>query len=148
MTTVSQIITDAFRQSNLLAIGVEPTPLQQTEALRYLSRIVKSVFGNEVGDQLVAFPVGRDNISRPSGYPWWNDVPHNNWFVPKNTRVMLNVQNSVKLFLHPDPDDGSRFAAIDVSNNLATYPITVYGNGRLIEKQLTINLDTDGFEIS
>lgn len=146
MTLTSDIITDAFRQSNLLAIGVAPTVLQQAEALRYLNRIVKSVFGNEVGDPLTAFPIGRDNISRPAGYPWWDNVPSNDWFVPKNTRVMLNLNNTVSLYLHPDPDDGSRFAAIDASGNLATYPTTVVGNGRTIEGALSIVLDTDGFD--
>jgi hypothetical protein len=147
MTLVSQIITDAFRLSNLLALGVTPTALQQEEALRYLDRLIKSVFGNEAGDPLVAFPIGRNNVSRPSGYPWWDTVPSNDWFVPKNTRVMLNVDTAgINLYLHPDPDDGSRFAAIDVSDTLGTYPITVHGNGRTIEDSLSITMDTDGFD--
>lgn len=146
MTLVSQIITDAFRQSNILALGATPNTLQQDEALRYLNRIVKSVFGNEAGDPLTAFPIGRQNISRPSGYPWWDNVPDNDWFVPKNIRVMLNVDMSVNLYLHPDPDDGSRFAAIDAAGNLATYPVTVYGNGRTIESGLSVLLNTNGFD--
>jgi len=145
MTTVTQIIYDAYRQSNLLAIGVSPTTAEQDEALRYLNRIVKSVFGNEAGDPLTAFPIGRNNINRPSGYPWWDDVPDNEWFVSKNLRVMLNVDRSINLYLHPDPDDGSRFAAIDVSDNLATYPVTVYGNGRTIEGADWIVMNTNGF---
>lgn len=144
MTLTSDIIIDAFRQSNLLAIGVQPTTAQFAESLRYLNRIVKSVFGNEVGDPLTAFPIGRDNISRPAGYPWWDNVPSNDWFVPKNIRVMLNVDQPVSLYLHPDPDDGSRFAAIDASRNLATFPATVYGNGRTIENAFNIVLNTDG----
>lgn len=145
MTTVTQIIYDAYRQSNLLAIGVAPTTLEQEEALRYLNRIVKSVFGNEAGDPLTAFPIGRNGISRPSGYPWWDDVPDNDWFVNKNLRVMLNLENSLSLYLHPDPDDGSRFAAIDTADNLSTYPVTVYGNGRTIEGAHSITLNTNGF---
>lgn len=146
MTSVTQIITDAFRQSNLLAISASPTVPEQAEALRYLNRIVKSVFGHEAGDPLTAFPVGKNHISRPSGYPWWNTVPDNDWFVPKNTRVMLNLDQSIDLYLHPAPDDGSRFAAIDVSETLSTYPVTVYGNGNLIENDFTVVLSTDGFD--
>lgn len=144
MTLTSDIVTDAFRQSNLLAIGVAPTTLQQTEALRYLNRIVKSVFGNEVGDPLTAFPVGRNNINRPSGYPFWDDIPGNDWFVPKNIRIMLNLDNSVNLYLHPAPDDGTRFAVNDASGNLATYPVTVFGNGNMIETAVSITLNTNG----
>lgn len=147
MTTVSQIITDAFRQSNLLALGVSPTTLQQEEALRYVNRLVKSVFGNEAGDPLNAFPIGRDNIERPSGYPWWDNVPSNDWFVPKNIRVIFNLESALgDLYLHPDPDDGSRFAAIDSSDTLATYPVTVHGNGRQIEGAQSILLDTNGID--
>jgi hypothetical protein len=145
MTLTSEIITDAFRQSNLLAIGVSPTALQLAESLRYLNRIVKSVFGNEVGDPLTAFPLGRDNISRPSGYPYWNNTPAFDWYVPKNVRVMLNLTDSIQLWLHPQPDDGSRFAAIDASNDISTFPVTVNGNGRTIEGATSIILNTDGY---
>lgn len=144
MTLTSQIITDAYRQSNVLAIGTLPTADQQAEALRYLNRIVKSVFGNEAGDPLEVFPVGRKNIQRPSGYPWWNTVPDDDWFVPKNTRIMLNLEEPVSLYLHPQPDDGSRFAVIDTGENLSTYNTQVYGNGRLIEGAFNITLSTDG----
>lgn len=144
MTLVSEIITDAYRISNLLAIGTSPTTEQQTEGLRFLNRLVKSVFGNEAGDPLTAFPIGRNNINRPGGYPWWDQVPDNDWFVPKNYRLMLNLEAPVNLYLHPDPDDGSRFALIDVSNNLSTYNAVVYGNGRLIEGSNDITLTTDG----
>lgn len=146
MTTVSQVITDAFRQSNILALGITPTALQQEEALRFLNRIVKSVFGNEAGDPLEPFPIGRQHINRPSGYPWWDNVPDNDWFVPKNTRLMMNVDAETNLYLHPDPDDGSRFAVIDVSQNLSTFPATVYGNGRTIEGAFDIPLATDGLD--
>lgn len=146
MTTVTQIIFDAFRQSNLLAINATPTALQEAEALRFLNRIVKSVLGNEAGDPFTNFPIGRDGISRPSGYPWWNTVPDNNWFVPENTRVMLNLDQSVSLYLHPDPNDGSRFAAIDVAESLTNHPVTVYGNGRRIDGNTTISLDTNGLD--
>lgn len=143
MTVVSQIIIDAFRQSNLLALGVAPTTPQSDEALRYLNRIVKSVFGNEVGDQLDAFPIGRNDISRPQGWPWYNQTPPADWFVPKNTRVMLNLEASVSLYLHPLPDDGSRFAVSDPSENVATFNVTIYGNGRTIEGQPSIVLNTN-----
>lgn len=147
MTTVYQIIVDAYRQSNLIALGVAPTKLQETEALRYLERIVAQAFGNEAGDPLTGFPIGRANISRPIGYPWWDTVPDNYWFVPKNTRCNLNLDKTgVELFLDPAPNDGARFAVVDSSNNLATYPVVVHGNGAFIEGSESITLNTDGLE--
>ena len=147
MTTVYQIIVDAYRQSNLIALGVSPTQAQEVEALRYLNRIVTSAFGNEVGDPLVGFPIGRHNIDRPIGYPWWDTVPDNYWFVPKNTRCNLNLNSAITLYLDPDPIDGSRFAVVDASNNLATYPATVKGNGFFIDGAEETVLNTNGLEV-
>lgn len=147
MTTAYQIIVDAYRQSNLLAIGVEPTQIQESEALRYLNRLLKSVYGNEVGEALTGFPIGRTNISKPAGFPWWETVPDSNWFVPKNTRVNFNLEiPGVNLYLHPIPNDGSRFAALDVGNTLFDNPVTVHGNGFLINGQESIVLSEDGFD--
>ena len=143
MTITQQIITDAYRASNLIGVGESPDLAQQDEALRYLNRIVKSALGNEVGDILNSFPIGRKDISRPAGYPWWNDTPDNDWFVPKNTRLMCNLDNPVEVFLHPDPDDGSRLGAIDVPGNFSTNPLTIHGNGRLIEGATSVVLNVD-----
>ena len=145
MTLVSEIISDAYRLSNITRVGGSPTSDQETEALRYLNRLVKSVFGNEAGENLRPFPIGDTNISRPAEYPGWTNTPSGDWFVPKNLRVMLNLSAPVDLYLHPEPDDGSRFAALDVIGNLSTNNVTVYGNGRLIEGASTLTLDTDGY---
>lgn len=145
MTTVAQIITDAYRKSNLLALGASPSDAQNSEALRYLNRFVKSVFGNEAGDKFTSLPIGSENYARPSGYPWYTTTPDDSdWFVPANIRVMLNLGQSVNLYLTPTPDDGARFALVDVLGNLTTYPVTVYGNGRNIELEPSITLNTNG----
>jgi hypothetical protein len=144
MTTVTEIITDAYRKGNLVALGASPSDNQNTEALRYLNRIVKSVFGNEAGDKFTSLAIGSHNYSRPSGYPWYPTTPDDtDWFVPANTRVMFNLTETVNLYLTPHPDDGARFAAIDVSGNLSTYPVTIYGNGRSIESSPSIILNTN-----
>ena len=140
MTLVSDIITDAYRQSNLLAIGVAPKDPQNAEGLRYLNRIVKSVFGNEAGDPLTTFPLGRQNIARPSGFPNWGNDPSGEWFVPKNTRLILNLDAETGVYLPPNPNDGCRFAVTDAAGNLSTYPLVVYGNGRKIEGADTLPL--------
>jgi hypothetical protein len=142
MTLVSDIITDAYRRSNLIAVGQTPSTAQQTEALRYLNRIVKSVFGNEVGEKLEAFPIGRHNIKRPAGYPWWNNVPDNNFYLPPNVRVMMNIDDNthIDLYLHPDPPFGCRFAYnfMDPGRGQSA---TIYGNGRYLDGSDSINLD-------
>lgn len=144
MTLVSEIITDAFRQSNLLAIGSSPTANQQTEALRYVNRIVMSVLGNEAGENLEAFALGGNNIEAPSGYPWYGEEPWGDWYLPMNKRVMLNLTQAATIPLHPMPSDGARFAVVDTSDNVSTYNVTVQGNGRTIEDLTTLTLNTDG----
>jgi hypothetical protein len=144
MTIVQQIITDAYRNSNLIAVGTQPNLAQQNEALRYLNRLISSVFGNEAGEKLEAFPIGRVNIARPQGYPYYNQTPANNWFVPVNKRLMLNLDDPCSVYLTPMPCDGARFAIKDIQGNLSTNPLTVYGNGRTFENQQSLVLNTNG----
>jgi hypothetical protein len=146
LTTVSQLIIDAYRQSNLLAIGAAPTPNQEAEALRYLNRLVLSVLGNEVSNELSPIAIGRNGINRPQGYPWYDQVPPGQWFVPKNTQLMFNLTSPVEVWLNPIPDDGSRFAVSDISGNFSTNTVTIHGNGRNIEGSQTLVLNTDGID--
>lgn len=144
MTLVSQISTDAYRQSNLIPIGGAPTAAQLAEALRHLNRIVKSVFGNEAGEQLKAFPIGRNNIEAPSGYPWYNTIPGGDWFVETNRRLMLNLTETATVPLHPAPADGARMGVSDISETLASYDLVLDGNGRTIEDAPTLIVAESG----
>lgn len=144
MTLVSDIIRDAYRESNLIAIGTEPSGAQSNEALRLLNRIVSSVYGNEEGEELTAFMLGRENISRPEGYPWYNQAPGWDWFVPPNSRLVCNLSDPLTVYLSPNPDDGARFGVQDISGNLATNPLTVMGNGRNVGGATSLVFNTDG----
>lgn len=144
MTTVTQLITTAYRQSNLIARGTTPTTAELDEALYYLNNIVLSVLGNEAGEPLTPFPIGDKNLTHPAGYPGYDDVPDAEWFVPKNTRLMFNLNNAVDIYLHPAPNDGTRFGIQDVSGNLNAYNVTIYGNGANIEGAPTAVLNVDG----
>ena len=144
MTTVAQIIQDAFRASNLVATGASPTSDEQTEALRLLNRLVKSTIGNEAGEDFTNLPLGSEDVSRPSDHIWYDGNPGNDWFVPKNVRIVANLNEALSLYLHPEPNDGTRFAIVDIQQNFSTNPVTVYGNGRRINGQESVVLDTDG----
>ena len=134
MTLVSTIIRDAYRESNLIAITAQPTEAERDEGLSLLNRLLASVFGTDAGEQLDGLVIGRNNIDRPSGYPWYEQVPDTtDWFVPANTRLFLNLTSAQTIWLSPNPIDGQRWAFIDKSANLATFPLTVEGNGRTIE---------------
>jgi hypothetical protein len=147
MTLVSDIIRDAYRESNLIAIGTEPSGAQTDEALRLINRIVSSVYGNEEGEELTAFPLGSNDISRPAGYPWYDQAPGWDWFVPPNSRLVCNLSAALTVFLSPNPDDGDRFGVQDISGNLSTYPLTVVGNGRNISGSPSVVFSTDGTNV-
>lgn len=144
MTLVSEIMTDAYRLSNLIAVGTEPTANEKAEALRYLQRIVSSVLGNEVGDPLTYFPLGTANRTRPNGYPAWGQDPGADWFVPRNSRLSLNLDSPTTVYLHPAPHDGTRFAISDAAQSLDTAPLTINGNGFFIEGATDLVLNTAG----
>lgn len=133
MTTVTSIITDALRETNLIALGVAPTTAQRDEAFRRLQSIVSSCLGNEAGENLNPMPLGQNDINSPQGYPWYaNELP-GNVFIQTNTRIMANLTGPGLINLHPIPHDGARMGVVDVSGNFATNPLTIRGNGRKID---------------
>lgn len=138
MTLVSQIITDSFRQSNLLSINSSVTVAAQTEALRFLNRLVKSVMGHEAGERLEPMAIGFNNID--------DSTDLENVLIPVNARMLLNLTEETTVLLYPQPDDGTRMGLVDVSGNLSTYNFIIDGNGRLIEGATTLTLDTDNLQ--
>lgn len=133
MTLVSSIITDAYRESNLIPLVATPSANQIAEALRRLNAILLSTVGNEAGDGLTEY-----NIEGT-----YNDESLTNEWIPDNARLMLNLTGAKEYSLDPYPQEGQRFAVVDVGSNLATYNVVINGNGRRIEDAAAITLSTD-----
>lgn len=142
MTIVSQIITEAYRESNNIGLGQTPDATEQSEGLYLFNRFLKSVFGNEAGDPLTPISIGNNNVTN-SVYYNLEALPVG-WYPPRNSRLMFNNKQAQTLNLNPFPQDGERLAIQDLSNNFATYPVTVNGNGRLIDGQVQLILNTNG----
>lgn len=142
MTLVSTLLRDAYRESNLIAVSADPTTAEQGEALRLLNRYVLSVYGNEAGEGFGSLPVGGNNVNTPSGFPFNNLTTTD--FIPLNSRLVLNLKEDTTVHLSPIPQDGSRFAYIDVSNNLAVNSLVIDGNGRNIEGSSVVTKSVDG----
>lgn len=136
-TLLSDIINDAYRESNLTNINSTLTTLQQSEGLRLLLRLIASVYGNEIGENFESFPIGRVNVVSPGGYP--PPFPDSR-YMPLNIRVPLNLDAARTILLHPNPQDGSRFAVVD--ENSTVLNVTVNANGRRIEGNPTYNFTT------
>ena len=143
-TPITSIITSALRETNLVPLGTTPNTNQINEAFQLLLTVVESVLGNEMGENLVPFPLGQDNIVSPAGYPWWSNSLPGNVFLQTNMRVMCNLTAEGFVNLHPKPHDGARMCIVDVSGNFATNELTIYGNGRQIEGESEMTYNTDG----
>lgn len=142
MTTTLEIITSAYRESNLIAIGTAPTAPQQAEALKRLNALVSSVYGYEVGDPLVDWPVGVAGVVDDVGE--WDS---NAWTYPAaNARLIANHDSATTVYLPPAPDDGARVAVIDPAGRLSSAPITLDGNGRTVEGSPSVTVSVDGTE--
>lgn len=144
MTTIRQIITDAMRESGILAVGVEPDAEEQSEALRVLRRLLKSLFGNELGETLRSVNFGSGGLSNSYalGEDYSSDI--SSAYIPPNTRVIFNNTEAENLYLDPNPQDGARLGVIDNRGNMATYNVVLYGNGRKIETANSVTLATNG----
>lgn len=140
MTLVLEIITDAFREADLIPITQVPTLEEQVEALRLLDRFLWSLLGNEAGDKLKSFGVGSLNVVSTNQIPAFNFSTPN--YVPLNSRLIANLEAATQINLHPNPEDGSRFAVVDAAGNFDIFNLTLNGNGRKIGASLTTTLNT------
>jgi hypothetical protein len=143
VTLVSSIILDAYRESNMLALGKDPAPNQSTEALRLYNALIISIYGGEAGEPLTDWPLG--NFGR-ADTPGTNiclttaQIAHPNI----NRRLIALNEQELTVYLTLRPQDGSRMGIIDPFGRLASMPVTLDANGRTIEGSPTLVLDTDG----
>lgn len=159
MTIAADIIRYAFREGDLLEAETRPTAAQEKEALERLNRIVKSLYGFEMGEELtdwlvpapqrtasiaanypqLPYPQGLDGIVMSSplaNSPSLNVYP----YPPANSRIVFgSVSNTV--FFPEQPNDGARMGMVQASGagdgGANGQILTLDGNGRTIETSNT-----------
>lgn len=134
MTLASSIIKNAYRETNLIPMGVDPNTNQVDEALDRLNAVLLSTLGNEVGDGLNDINIGGD----------FDQTAWTSPNLPDDARLVLNLNTAETFLLDPSPYEGQRLSFVDVGNNLSTYNVVLDGNGRNIEGAATLTLNTDG----
>lgn len=146
MTTIRTIIGDSLREAGIIEVGDEPEAPIFEEALRRINTLYKSLFGNELGDPYTTYNYGTSGLTNV--FAQFEDQSSNidSTYVPQNTRLVLNNDSAVTLYLAPNPRDGARLAIIDNAGNLATYNVTLSGNGRLIESTASVVLSTNSLK--
>lgn len=132
MTLASEAIDRAYREVNLIAAGANAPTVQQTEALTLLNGILSATFGFAAGEELRDLNIGGE----------YDESWALNTYAPENVRLVLNLGAARTISLHPQPYEGQRLAVADAGANLATYPLTLDGNGRRIETTATLVLNT------
>ena len=138
MTQVSEIVEQAFRES-ITDVTQHPTPTQFNEGLDRLNKLVKSVYGTEVGQPLEDWPLGTAGTD-PEDPSWVEAL----WAYPApNSRLVVALATSQAVYLPQDPMDGARMGIIDPRATLAATPVTLYGNGRSIEGAATLVINTN-----
>lgn len=144
MTTLTDIIIAAYRESNITPVGNTPTQQEISEGLFHLIRCVEAMYGFQAGDMLQSVSFGENNVVTDT-YTNYEDLLRNNQtFLPNNIRLLCNLERAEEINLHPNPENGSMFSIIDVSGNFSTHPLTINGNGRKIEGQSVLELSEDG----
>jgi hypothetical protein len=142
VTLISSIITDAFREGNIIPLGATPNANQQTEALRLYNQNIQSIYGSEVGEQLTDWPLGTFGI----GDSYYVDPRSPDCIARPNINRRLIINNTAPLtvYLTSQPQNGARMGVADQYGRLASFPVTLDANGRTIEGAATKVLNTNG----
>ena len=143
MTLVADLVQQAYREGNLIPVGVAPTTDELTEGLARLNSLIASYFGVGIGEQLTDWlaPNPQRTASVAANYPQIplaQDLPSTVYlYPPKNSRVLWNG-TALTLYFPEAPNDGSRMAVAQVSGSLDnTITLTLNGNGRMIDSAST-----------
>jgi hypothetical protein len=144
VTVISSILTQAYRESNILSLRKAATTEQTAEALTLLLQLFSAVYGDEAGEGLLDWPLGNYGRENPADYCALDFTRRRLDHPQINRRLIVVNEEARTVYLTPRPQDGSRMALADPFGRLSTVPITLDANGRTIEGGLTLLLDTDG----
>lgn len=144
MTTLRQIIKDAYRESGIIQIGTDPDSDQLDEGLGKLTALISGVYQEEVGSQFEDINFGVNGITNVFGRERDREAFLASSYLRPSHRVLFNIDSPKTVFLSASPYDGALFAVIDVTGNFSTNNVVVNANGRKIESGTSVTLSTDG----
>lgn len=141
MTTVAQIIEDAFFEAGLTTELQHGTPTQTRRAMTTFAGVVQFMYGTDVGELLQPWPLGNFGRSTQSRMSLSEQQLR---YPMQNSRLIAVNENALTVNLPVNPSDGARMGIVDPFGRLSTAPITLDGNGRTISGEPTVVIDTDG----
>jgi len=141
MSTLSEIVQRAFRESQILDINRTPSALQEAEAVTILRGIILRKIRPAVT------PIWLGNLTAVKEQKGIILKDFTQWAtqraVPQDCYVNLLLDTAFTLLLPPSPGDGARLTFIDVAGTLATSPLTLTGNGNLVDGGPSVTLSTN-----
>lgn len=149
MTLASEIITEAYRENNLIAIGETPTDAERAEALPRLNNIVDSLFGTTIGQWLLDWETPpKRNTNTDRRWPLSaasTELPTSVWpYPPYNARLIANLTGPTTIYLYPQPEDGALMEVANAGDDFSTHALTINANGRDIEAADQVVLNGTG----
>ena len=149
MSTAAEIIQDAFREGNFIALGEVPQAAEITEALPRLRSLIDSLFGFEIGEAYTDFYVPSELVvTAPLRRPLSPTADVTGvaqadlWkYPPPNSRLVVKTTTARTVYLPANPNDGARIQLVNVGST-AALNFTLDGNGHLIENGVSL---TDTF---
>jgi hypothetical protein len=141
VTLISSIITDAYREANIVRIGSVPDAAKVTEALRLYNGLLAAIYGGDAGESLSDWPLGTYGADTTNF-----TLPYDAYAIVRpqvNRRLIATATEAKTVYLSPTPQDGSRMGIIDPFSRLAAFPVTLDANGRTIEGTPTLVLNVN-----
>lgn len=126
MTTCRTIIRHAMIELGVLEGEGNPSATEASDGLFRLQAIIDGLFGCGVGTALVDLEVTGATA------------------ILTDQRALVSATGSFTITMPDTPDNGSRIQVVDILGNLATYPLTLDGNGRKVEGSATKAITAGG----
>lgn len=141
MTTLQTIINGAYRERQVLDIGETPSAAQSAEALTLLQGIIARCIVQKPQSiiTLGTPPTTGLKASARDFTPYLSSLA-----MPHNTYIHANLTAATTIKLPFNAGDGSRLVFVDVGGNFATVPLTLDGNGSLVDAAHSKVLSTNG----
>lgn len=129
MTSIRQLVSEAFRENNLTQVGDVPEGTEYVEAEGKLTRFITSLFEAEMGERL-------KNTSLTSA----------SQVVAPNSRLIISDNMPTSITLREHPNDGEQFAVLDPRGLLNGF--TVKAGAGTIENASEVSLDNSSSSYS
>ena len=145
MTLISEILTQAYREGNLIAVGTSETAAEQTEALARLNSLYSSWIDQALGELVFDWLIPPNTNTAPLIEENPRDPYAPNIATPftiqppANSRIVSQITEETTVYFPQFPSNGARMAVSDAGST-AAINLILNGNGRKIESAVSVTI--------